>query len=173
MTGSVVLADEGQMHLKRCRHGLMLFNSSDIFIGRSLNLYGEYSHGEADVFARLLRPDMVALENCHLIKIDVEGMELEVLQGAGETLAKHRPALYIENDRKDKSPGLIAHLLAADCRIFWHRPPLFTPDNFFANGDNAFDQLISQNKLCLPSERKFEVGGLVEITSPEAGQGGD
>ena len=105
------------------------------------------------------------------IKIDVEGMELDVLQGAAETVAKHRPALYIENDRKDKSPELIAHLLGADYRLFWHRPPLYNPDNYFANQENAFAELISQNMFCLPVERNFEVAGLVEITSPEVGQG--
>ena len=30
------------------------------------------------------------------IKIDVEGMELKVLHGARETIAKHRPLLYVE-----------------------------------------------------------------------------
>jgi len=57
-------------------------------------------------------------------------------------------------------------------RLFWHRPPLYNPDNFFANGDNEFGELLSQNMFCLPRESAFEVSGLVEITSPEAGQGG-
>lgn len=270
MHDNAVLAHEQHMRVKRCRHGLMLYNSSDIYIGRSLDLYGEYSNGEADVFEHLLRPGMVALDvganigchtllmahlvgpsgaviafepqrvvyqnlcanislnaltnvhavnsavgsvagsaaiaeidyaaegnfggvalndsengervqiaiiddlpmaHCHLIKIDVEGMELDVLQGASKTLAQHRPALYIENDRKDKSPDLIAHLLAAGYRPFWHRPPLYNPDNYFANHENAFAELISQNMFCLPREREFEVSGLVEITSPEVGQG--
>ena len=81
------------------------------------------------------------MEHCHLIKIDVEGMELDVLQGAAETLARHRP-------------------------------PLYNPDNYFANQENAFAELISQNMFCMPRERDFEVAGLVEITSPEAGQSG-
>jgi FkbM family methyltransferase len=266
---SAVLAGERHMRVKRCRDGLMLYNSSDIYIGRSLDLYGEYSHGEADLFARLLEPGMVALDiganigchtltmarlvgpegmvaafepqrivyqnlcanialnalnnvhalnmavgavggtinlppidyavagnfggvalsnlaqgetvevaaldsmpldRCDLIKIDVEGMEHDVLTGAGATIARHRPALYIENDRKENSPLLIKHLLAAGYRLFWHRPPLYNPDNFFANGENAFGELISQNMFGLPAERKFELSGLPEITSPEAGQ---
>ena len=31
-----------------------------------------------------------------LLKIDVEGMEMAVLSGAGATIARHRPALFIE-----------------------------------------------------------------------------
>lgn len=32
----------------------------------------------------------------HLMKVDVEGAELQVLQGARELLAKHKPAIFIE-----------------------------------------------------------------------------
>ena len=42
MQNSAVLEGERHMRVKRCRHGLMLYNSSDIYIGRSLDLYGEY-----------------------------------------------------------------------------------------------------------------------------------
>ena len=62
MQNNAVLAGEQHMRVKRCRHGLMLYNSSDIYIGRLLDLYGEYSHGEADVFERLLRPGMIAVD---------------------------------------------------------------------------------------------------------------
>ena len=43
--------------------------------------------------------DAIAPEKCHLIKIDVEGMELSVLKGAIETIARTRPFLYFENNR--------------------------------------------------------------------------
>src|SRR5262245_16203407 len=51
--------------------------------------------------------DSYRLGSCHLIKIDVEGMEREVLEGARATLAQHRPFLYVENDRAEKSRELI------------------------------------------------------------------
>lgn len=37
-------------------------------------------------------------ESIDLIKIDVEGMELEVLKGAKNIIAKHKPLIYIESD---------------------------------------------------------------------------
>lgn len=40
--------------------------------------------------------DALNLGKLDFIKIDVEGMELEVLQGAIETIKKHKPTLYIE-----------------------------------------------------------------------------
>src|SRR5260370_29190698 len=71
----------------------------------------------------LVTIDSLALPSCHLIKIDVEGMELDVLEGATGTLQQLRPLLYVENDQPAKSPPLIAHLLALDYRLYWLEPP--------------------------------------------------
>ena len=45
--------------------------------------------------------DAIAPDQCHLIKIDVEGMELSVLKGAVETIARTRPFLYFEYNRPE------------------------------------------------------------------------
>jgi FkbM family methyltransferase len=41
---------------KACRHGQMLYNVHDQFIGRSLDLYGEFCEGEVDLFRQLVKP---------------------------------------------------------------------------------------------------------------------
>jgi len=46
--------------------------------------------------------DSLALKRLDLIKIDVEGMELEVLEGAAESLARHSPVLMVEVIKTDK-----------------------------------------------------------------------
>jgi len=45
-----------------CRYGRMLFNVHDVYIGRSLELYGEFSEGECEVFRQLVRPGWTVLE---------------------------------------------------------------------------------------------------------------
>ena len=40
----------------------MIYNSHDRFIGRSLDLYGEFSEGEAVLFQKILRPGMFVVE---------------------------------------------------------------------------------------------------------------
>ena len=52
----------GPMRLAACRHGTMLFNAGDIYIGASLAAYGEFSEGEVALFRQLLRPGMTALD---------------------------------------------------------------------------------------------------------------
>ena len=240
----------------------MLYNKNDMYIGKSFDLYGEFSEGEVDLFRRILRPgdtvveaganigahtipiakhvgptgrvvafepqrivfqtlcanvalnslvnvdcrwaalgaepgeivvpclspdnetnfgglglgaytngervpvttlDSLAITKCRLLKIDVEGMEKSVLQGAGELIAKCRPIMVIENDREDRSRSLIKHLLGLDYRLYWHLPPMFSESNYFNNQVNAFGRIVSANMLCIPPGADFDVEGLREI----------
>lgn len=43
--------------------------------------------------------DDLGLTRCDFIKIDVEGMEADVLRGARKTMAKFRPMLFVERDK--------------------------------------------------------------------------
>jgi hypothetical protein len=96
--------------------------------------------------------DTYRLQACDFLKIDVEGMECQVLEGAADTLARHKPVIYVENDRPDKSAELIEFLWAFGYRLHWHLPPLFVPDNYAGNPRNVFGDICSRNMLCLPKE---------------------
>jgi FkbM family methyltransferase len=106
---------------------------------------------------QVLTLDAYQLERCDLIKIDVEGMELEVLKGAAGTISRTRPAIYCENDREEKSPALIGFLRALDYALYWHFPAMFNADNFCKNPVNVFQRsgkdIVSMNMLCLPREK--------------------
>ena len=56
------LLSERHMRLKQCRHGPMLYSTKDIYICRSLDLYGEFSEGEVHFFGQVLQPGMVAID---------------------------------------------------------------------------------------------------------------
>ena len=252
------------LHLKHCRHGVMLYNIRDKYIGGSLDRYGEFSELEAQLFSGLIKPgmlvvevganigahtvhlaklvgenggvvaiepqrvifqmlcanlalngientdakclavgaapgeivvprvdyrrggnfggislgaddgdvvEMITLDNlmlpaCHMIKIDVEGMEKPVLDGARQTIARFRPYLYVEDDRLDKHAELIATLFDLGYRLWWHRPWLFNPGNFAGNSENIFPNIASFNLICLPRESApDEIEGGVEVKS--------
>jgi FkbM family methyltransferase len=264
---SIDLAEH--IRIRGCRHGPMMYFVHDQYVGRSLDLYGEFSELESAFLAQLVKPGMTVVEvganiGAHtvalsrlagggkiiaiepqaeifkllcanlvmnsarnvipihaasgesvgkvsipaidytrpgnfggvsagvvpgklatmvaltpldamedlaavdVLKIDVEGMELDVLRGAAAVIARSRPMLYVENDRKEKSPALIQHLLGIGYRCYWHVPPLFNADNYFGNPSNVFVEVVSINLFCMPAERRHEVRGLVEVTDPDA-----
>lgn len=130
----------------------------------ALPLGGRWEHGES---VPLVTINSLQLPTCRLIKLDIEGMELEALRGAVETIRRCRPALYVENDRDEKSSALIALLLSYDYRLYWHAPFLFQPDNFAGDTENIFDRIASYNMLCVPRESGGGISGLVEISGPD------
>lgn len=236
--------------LKDCRHGRMLYNEHDIYIGRSLDLYGEFSEGECDVFRQLIQPGWTVLElganigshtvflakrvgpsgrliafepqrivfqtlcanialnsilnvdchqkavgqqagslivppldytvdnnfgglglgaytqgesvpvvaiddlnlnACHFMKIDIEGMEREAILGAKQTLERWKPVLYVENDRADRSEALVETLHGLGYALYWHKPPMYSPQNYFGNQQNIFGGIVSMNMIGIHS----------------------
>ena len=256
-----ILAESEFNRVRQCRHGLMLYNKNDVYVGGSFERYGEFSEGEVEMFRTIVGPghkvievganigshtvflarqvgptgQVIAFEpqrivfqtlcanialnsfrnvlaypmavadepgfvkipeldptreinfgglsieghqqgcttrqvtldqlnepDVKLIKIDVEGMELKVLKGAGETIKRCRPLLYLENDRAEKAAELISHLRGLNYDLYEHLPPLFSPGNFYRNTENIFGEIVSENLLCVPSEKRWTPPGLVK-----------
>lgn len=99
-----------------------------------------------------------------LIKIDVEGFELEVLKGAKNAIARCHPALYVENDRVEKSAPLIQWLMDHGYRLWWHIGTLYNPNNYFGNKENSYGNTGSFNMLCLHRECNIKIEGSTKIT---------
>jgi FkbM family methyltransferase len=110
--------------------------------------------------------DSLQLGTCNAIKVDVEGMEIEVLQGARETILRHRPALYVENDREERSAALIELVQSLGYDLYWHTPPLFNAENFAGDAEDIFQGIVSINMICVPSESQSNVQGFRRIRSP-------
>lgn len=100
------------------------------------------------------------------IKIDVEGMELDVLRGAVQTIKRYKPILYIENDRPDKSGELIAYIRSLGYRVFEHLPRLFSFSNFNQNLNNLFGDIVSINALCIPTDRAGSYSAITSTLRP-------
>ncbi|RFU44557.1 FkbM family methyltransferase [Paraburkholderia sp. DHOC27] len=108
--------------------------------------------------------DALANETIGLLKVDVEGAELDVLQGCREILKRSQPVLYVENDRVGQSRALIEWLWSQGYRLWWHLPPLFNPRNHFGSQENLYGNAVSCNMLCLPQGMNITVEALTDIT---------
>ena len=111
--------------------------------------------------------DSLALRALRMLKVDVEGMETEVLAGARDTIGRLRPILYVENDRRAQSEGLIKLIDELGYNMWWHLPPLFNPSNFARASQNIFGGIVSINLLCLPQEEPAKISGLRPVTGPK------
>jgi FkbM family methyltransferase len=105
----------------------------------------------------------IDLPSVNLLKIDVEGMEAEVLRGGAKLIAKFKPILYVENDRIDQSEALMRLIASFGYRLFWHLPALFNPDNFYGDEENLYEDIVSCNMLCLHRDANASPGFLDEI----------
>jgi FkbM family methyltransferase len=111
--------------------------------------------------------DALELKTCRLIKIDVEGMEREVILGAAETIRRTSPYLYVENDRESKSDDLLRTIAALGYDLYQHEPPLFNPENFLGDPENIFGDIVSANLVCVPRTLGVAVEGSVRVVPPD------
>jgi FkbM family methyltransferase len=112
--------------------------------------------------------DSLDLTSCRLIKIDVEGMELEVLEGAKKTVEKLQPLLFVENNTIDQSPRLIDGIFRLGYRAYWQVSPYFSEYNFFGNTENVFSKYRPEaNLICVPKTTTLDMLDLIECTSAE------
>lgn len=103
--------------------------------------------------------DALGLDALTLLKADVEGMELDVLQGAEATIDRLHPMLYVESDRMEKREALIRWLQGKGYQCWFHCPTLFNPANHFGNPRNAYQdehgaQIASFNVLAVHGEHE-------------------
>lgn len=263
-----LIAPTGFNRVKLCRHGYMLYNIHDSFIGRSLDAYGEFTERELVVltqivrfgdvvldvganigthtvpFARWVGPsgavvafepqrlahqalcanvalnslanvhvvraavgarpgtillppvdperrsnfgglrlgsytegdpvDMVTIDSmdlpgCRLIKLDIEGMEAQALEGARATIARFRPFLYVENEQADNAPALVRLIDSLGYDMYWHSVPYFNRQNFFGNPENIWGQnVVGRNMIGIPKEIRQTMQGFERVEVPSA-----
>jgi len=257
--------EKKQIAIKRCKHGLFMFNRNDRFVGRSLDVYGEWCESELELLLRFCRNgdvvidvganigshtipfanavgdtglvvtfepqrmpfhilcgntaincltnvcalqkgvaersgnakvpvlswhephnwgavsladqnspgeevevvtiDSLELPSCRLIKIDVEGMEPQVIRGAVRVIQKYQPVLFVENNTVDQASRTIAAILELGYSAWWHLGLYYNPKNFFDNQTNVFDPYKPEaNLLCLPAGANPGIPELIECT---------
>ena len=130
------------------------------------------NHGTAKIASQgdavpMIRLDDLDLPRCALIKIDVEGHEWQVIDGARATISRLRPTLYFEAKRLPGTQAAMAFLLQQGYRLYWHFSFFFRADNFRNKTENAFQNLGDMNVLAVPD------GGIHPSDLPEIRSGAE
>lgn len=73
------------------------FNKNDNYGAKSIVGFDNLKENENDLLINIKSLDSFNFENISLIKIDVENMEIDVLQGAIKTITKCKPTIIIES----------------------------------------------------------------------------
>ena len=106
-----------------------------------------------------------------VIKIDVEGMELMVLQGSSKLLKECKPVIHVENNCVKDSSDIIKFIDSFQIYIcHWDVHPYFNSNNFARNTTSVFpDNAYSINILCYPNDMDVsDIKELQNITKIDA-----
>src|ERR1700737_1958983 len=113
---------------------VFLATSNDLDTGSVWGKFANVGETWGVPFSTIAAMDLTA---CDLIKVDVDGNELEVLRSGEMQIERFRPVLYFENDVQEKSADLLAYVLKTlGSDLYWHPAPIFDKDNFFGNPIN-------------------------------------
>ncbi len=101
----------------------------------------------------IIKLDNYIFDSINFIKVDVEGMEIDVILGAQNQIQKFKPYLYLEYDREDKQKDLLELLKKLNYKCLLHTPALFNENNYYQERENVFmnekgGQIGSQNIFC-------------------------
>lgn len=97
--------------------------------------------------------DDLEMERCNLLKVDVEGFEPAVFEGARDTLRRLRPWVFFEQKSQTGFEAIQELLAEADYRSFWYVSKAYPEFNMHGNEVDFFKGATETNILAVPRER--------------------
>lgn len=97
--------------------------------------------------------DSLNLGLVNFMKVDVEGMEAEVLNGAASLLASSRPVIACEVNNVSNAIALLDFALSNRFGVFAGLFPAFNPENFASFKTNFFGDAKELSLLLIPLEK--------------------
>ena len=95
--------------------------------------------------------NITGFPNVDFIKIDVEVMEYNVLQGAKNTIAYYRPHMLIEMQDSNMNPFVFDLLASMSYNMYWAPCATYNAQNYNHNSENVFGKQHGVlNWLCTP-----------------------
>lgn len=102
----------------------------------------QFDYGKTTVVAgndfHITTLDNIQLPQCDFIKIDVEGFELEVLEGAQQTITRFKPSMLIEMQEPERQKLVYNFLREKQYNLYWFLVPTFNKYNHKGNEEDVF-----------------------------------
>ena len=103
-----------------------------------------------------LDEDFYGVEECiSLIKIDADGMELQILQGASVLIRSAEPYLYFRNVSPENWSAVLRHVSNLGYQLFLDLPYIASQKNYFEYKISAeAERMVAVNVLAIPVRRQ-------------------
>lgn len=116
--------------------------------------------------------DSLELDSCRLMKIDVEGAEPSVLEGARATIKRLRPVLYTECNSLEGALAVTDFYESIGYSVRMHLCDAFNINNFFGEPRNIFGRakeaaLLGIHPGCV-ADLEHLIGDLLPADSPDS-----
>lgn len=103
--------------------------------------------------------DDYEFEKINFLKISVESMEINVLEGASKSILKSRPIVYLRADIKDNENICRQFFANKNYICCCLTSMLYNDNNYYSNNNNFLvndkkQTFIVKNLLCVPKEKK-------------------
>jgi FkbM family methyltransferase len=96
--------------------------------------------------------DAYKLDRLNFVKIDVEGMELDVLNGAIDTLQRCKPVVFAECNSLENSAPIIKWCQENNYQVYGVLSAAYNLDNYVRNTENIFGAAKEVGMLLIPGE---------------------
>lgn len=130
-----------------------------------INVPGNYGELYVDKSGELVDcikiDDLDDIYGPDLLKIDVEGHELQVLRGAIDTIKEFNPIIFYEAHGTELS-DIYDLLTSLEYTLYWYPCPNYNPRNYKNNSINLFGHGGVVNILAMP-KNKPKISNLVQV----------
>lgn len=116
--------------------------------------YGNMKVGvtDATITVPMVTIDDLDLEKPDLIKIDVEGSEIDVIKGCIKTIEEHKPLIYYEAHETPDFKEIYEILETYEYQFYWAQVNNYNPNNFAKNVINIFGNTALFSVFAVPKE---------------------
>ena len=112
--------------------------------------------------------DYLSIPDPTIIKIDVEGGELDVLLGCEQKIAQTLPCILYEAHETQQFSEIWHFLKRFDYRLYWIICMNYNPNNFNSNDNDIFQNTALFSVVAWPPTWPDNMlGGLEEVTGPD------